>query len=519
MSRLFLKLVLACFCGLSLQALSLPAQTAPAKAAALPALSDNEVLLNLNSAQRLQWSAAQKQINDGQSLMDSGKWLLQNTQPKDSGGMTDTHAADKIKDGQQQVTDGTALIAKGKQTLATLRLAAQQAVALTQNPNAPGKYTVVLTSAQWPDVVQQMSDKLIKSLASDNYSQIFLADTYTFIKSHYVAKPALTSQIHDALAQSVDEHQTLYPQGTVKLGRLGNNLFLDFPNRASTASNQAALVVGEILFEPDSGYAYFSLRAVDLVSGKIIRNELALLSVEATLGKGLDLVAYQVPSARILPPPTPAVTTPAAPANSGKPASATPAAPASAPAANDASTVTLTLLDSNNVIGTFKSVAHPYIFRADTAGSNDTLGNRVALLLLKTLLTEKSPLTVTDYDFLALALPADNPSDRTLSPADINATWLVSSLRDLDAPTISLGLKARSLASSAELNAGKFTVENSLKPLTPPTPDQLIAAGYQLTSSNTPDSGPADAGGSSAQAIPSALPSPVAPGTTLKHSP
>ncbi|MGA2053170.1 MAG: hypothetical protein ABSH19_07655 [Opitutales bacterium] len=477
MIRSSLKYLLAGLCALVLQAHPLLALSTAAKPAALPTLTDAEVLHYLTYAQRQDWAAAQKQITDGQGMIDSGNWLLQQVQPPNT---PDLHVDDAHKAGQQQVDDGTALVTQGNKTLAMLRHTAQLACLNSQSIAAANTYQIVVPAAQWPDVIQHMSDQLMKSLWAGNYTQIFLSDVFAFEKNSYVAKPDLTDQVRNALLQSDGDHKTLIPDAgsSIKLLRVNGDLTIDYPGRASTSGSQSALIVGEVLFLSDSGYAYVSLRAVDLATGKIIHNELALLSVEPQLGKGLGLVAFEVPSARI-------------PATAGNITTPAP----------DNGAVTITLQDPNGILSTFKNSTHPYVFRADTAGSNDTLENRLALLLAKSILLQKPTITVTDYDFLTLALPADNPGDRAVTPSNVNAVWMVSNLRDLESPSWALGLSARNTATNTEVNAGKLSVASVLKPLTPPTPDQLISAGYQL-SSGTDQS--VDGQGSEPEAVPSA---------------
>jgi hypothetical protein len=483
MIRYFSKFMLASLCGLTLPALPVLAQSAaaPAKAPAAPVLTDAEVPRYLTFAQHIQWDAAQKQVTDGQSMIDNGNWLLGRTQAKDDtvdSGIKEAHAA-----GQTQVTDGTAMLAQGQQALDALRQIAQKASVVAQAVAAAGKLQLVLPVAQWPDVYQRMSGDLMKSLWAAGYTQIYLDDVYSFEKTQYVSKPALTEQVREALVLADGNRSTLVPQAaaSIKVTHLGDNLVIDFPDRSSTTQSQSAVVVGEMI-ETANGYAYFSLRAVDLASGKILHNELALLSVEPTLGKALGLVAYQVPAERVVPAATPVV-----PAGPATPAvnPLVPAAPA--PAVADTGSATITLLDNNGILATFKAAPHPYTFRADSDGTNNTLENRLALLFLKSLLTEKSSLTVTDYDFLAEALPADNPADRLASPAGVNASWTLTNAHDLNSPTTVLMLKARNLASSNEVSVGKFVIATALKPLTPPSPDQLMAAGYQLMPATPPD--------------------------------
>jgi hypothetical protein len=494
MMRPFLKYMLAGIFGLVFQALPVLSQSTTEKPAA-PALSDTEVLHYLSYSQRQQWDDAQKKITDGQSMIDNGNWLLQTKQPPDS---PDLHVADAHAAGKQQVADGTASMVAGQQVLATLRHAAQLAAVNSKSVSVANTFQIVLPSAQWPDVVQHMSDALMKSLWAANYTQIYLSDVFSYDKTIYEAKPDLTDEVRDALMQSDAllqsdaNHRTLIPSAgsNIKLMRQNGALAIDYPDRASTSNTRCALVVGEILNIADTGYVYFSLRAVDIVTGKILHNELVLLSIEPELGKGLGLVAFQVPSARITP--------------------ATGNATVPAP---DNGSVTITLQDTSGILSSFNNAAHPYVFRADTAGSIDTPENRVAMLLAKSILLKKPNLTVTDYDFLAQALPADNPGDRAVSPANVNAVWVVSNLHDLESPSSTLGLKARSLASSAEVNVGKFSIVSALKPLTPPSPDQLTAAGYLLAPNTSQD----DASGGGSEAAPSGAGSGTS-GSTTKHT-
>jgi hypothetical protein len=480
MIRYFSKFMLAALCGLSLPAIPMLAQSAatPPSAAAAPVLTDAEVPRYLTFAQHTQWDAAEKQVTDGQSMIDNGNWLLSRVQSKDDkvdSGIKEAHQA-----GQTQVTDGNAMLTQGQKALDALRQIAQKSSVTAQAVAAAGKLQLVLPVAQWPDVFQHMSGDLLKSLWAANYTQIYLDDIYSFEKTQYVSKPALTEQVREALVLADGNHSTLIPQATasIKVTHLGDNLVIDFPNRSSTTPSQSAVVVGEII-ETANGYAYFSLRAVDLATGKILHNELAVLSVEPTLGKALGLVAYQVPAERVVPATAPAV--PATPV-------VNPLVPATpAPAVADTGSATITLLDNNGILATFKAAPHPYTFRTDSDGANNTQENRLALLFLKSILTEKSSLTVTDYDFLAEALPADNPADRLVSPAGVNASWTLSNVHDLNSPTTVLLLKARNLASSNEVSVGKFVIATALKPLTPPSPDQLMAAGYQLMPATPPD--------------------------------
>jgi hypothetical protein len=108
------------------------------------------------------------------------------------------------------------------------------------------------------------------------------------------------------------------------------------------------------------------------------------------------------------------------------------------------------------------------------------------VLLLKSILQNQVPATLTDYDFLAQTLASDVTPDRAANPAGLNAAWSVANLDDENRRAIVLDLGAREIsangATKAAVNVGAFDIQRSFPPLTPPSAGELAAAGFEASS-------------------------------------
>jgi hypothetical protein len=470
MTRKIISLLILCGGGALLLAPALPAQSGAGSTASTPSLPDDTLYRYLTQPQRDQWDAAKQSISDANDKIQNGNFLL--SRQLDPTSSIDTGVAQAHIDGKKMVTDGNAAIKAANKILAALRI---QALANYNNVHqaAQAEAGAIYSTAttQWPDAAQDMSDKVLNALWTQGYQRIYLAGIYAYATPKYALKADLTSRVSQNLASTDADKKTFVANHdwTFHLGQDGSSLIIDYPDRAAVQQGgvKAAMIVGELLVEPVTGYAAYSLRAVDLSNWHIVANETRMLSVEPTLGKLLGLPAYRVPSMRILP----AAAAPALAANAT-------AAPAAAPTGSSGS-VTVSLQDPNGIFLGFKQAARPYIFRV--ADGTNTIENRFATLAFKAYLSSQTSLIVTDYDFLRLALTPESGVDLTSPGAGAaNVAWLLGNVADFSSPTLDLVLQAENLASKADVNVGKIEIQRTLPKLSAPSVEDLKAGGYSI---------------------------------------
>jgi hypothetical protein len=426
----------------------------------------------LNGAQRTQWQQAEALITQGQSDIGSGNFNLGLTSDQPTGkGMKSQDVIEQQdllrahQEGQQEVAQGQAEIKQGQATLAQLRQAAQTAYAnVAQIP--PTIYSLEVPTQQWPDVAGQFGAEMMKTLQDQKYTRIYLGDVVAYKQSQYAPVPALADLLRQNLLTFDGNHYSFVPtyDWAFKIARdPDNNLVLDFPGRDQLLRfNKAALVVAEVIAEPQGGYAFVSLRAMDLADWRIVYDRLYVLSIDTSLGKVLGLAANQIASRREIPLPAGAAVASAPAPAAGPNAAGT--AKAAKPAASAPAELSLKVVDTSNFVASLKEAGGNYVFRADSAGS--------------------------DYDFLQQTLASDVSLDHTTNPMGVNAAWSVANLNDETPSTIDLDLYANEIAPNGAVRAavkvGDFDIQRSFPTLTPPSAEELAAAGFDVT---TPTNG------------------------------
>ena len=473
MIRKYLTLVLA---GCCLWTIGGPAtQAATVASSAAPNISDAETVRYLTQAEATQWNEAAQQIKDGEGKVSDGKFFQ--TRTEDPNDVVKLDIAATHKKGDTMVKDGTALIKTGKATQDKLRKAAiDRRDAAHAQAAATAAASFNATIAQWPEAISGMSGNVLGQLWDKKYTRIYFGGVYAFEEPKYAAKPDLSAQILSQLTKLDQTKKTLNlaSADSIKLGQDNGKLIINYPSRAADAQNgtKSALIVGEVLYETGNGYAAFSLRAIDLSNLHVVASQLMMLSVEPTMAKLLGLPAFRVMARREAPDTT---AQPVA-ANAGD---ATPvaAAPAAAPEPAPAPAIIVNLQDPNDTLASFKN--SNYVFRLATTGHANTLENRFTALLVKSYFHDLQPdVTISDQDFLTMALPADADADAAASPADVNTAWVLPNVSDLG-PSIELdALTARDLNKNAAVKIGKITIERALPKLLLPPAAQLRAAGY-----------------------------------------
>jgi hypothetical protein len=446
--------------------------------------SDDVLRKYLSPAQLSQWNDALKKIKDGDDEVSAGQILAKRIPASTTDDLTVVH-----QQGNDEVKEGEGVVDKALATIAGLRKVAL--AAMNNNPDTmpgAGVYGMRLSATTWPPAIKGLTDAMMSALWAANYKNVYLADVYSFEDSHYVAKPDATDALSKAIVQSDTGHNTFTAKHDWKfmLKKDGGQLVIDFPDRAAFQQDntKAALVVGELLYDHDSGYATFSLRAVDVADWHIIYNKLTMFAVEPKLGKMIGLADYQVPSGKNFNPTATSGTQPSVAAKVSGSTSSSGSSSSSAANGGAPTALEINIEGAGGLVNTFKSASKPYIFRALTDGKDNSLDNRYALLLLKSVLVDNTSLTITDYDFLSTVLPGAD-ADRSLPAAGINVAWVVPDVGDYTEHSIQLDLKAKNLASSTEIDAGKLNIARTLSPLTRPTEADLKDGGYTIQPATT----------------------------------
>lgn len=429
--------------------------------AAAPAIADDDVPRYLDAQQLTQWNDAQKKLKDATAKLEEGNKLVKEVQ--DPASLVKLDLEKDHAKGSAMVKDATQARNDANRTITTLRRAAiENRNKTTANAKATAALTYTMATAQWPEAVATMTKGLLAGLSDLKYKHVYAAGVYSFGKDgKYTARPALTAQVAAQLSQQ-DKNKVFAtsPDDAFKLGLDNGKLVFSYPDRAANGAAKSAAVFGEVLFEPRSGYAAVSLRAVDLATMRIVASQSMMLSVEPSLAKMIGLAAYDVPSKRIL----------SATGDKAKSDDSDASAPAPA--------VKVNLQDPDDVLG--KAAKANSAFGVATAGHNDALANRFAILAFKSYLADqRKDLQTSDVDFLALAVPMDKPGAAPTVPAGLVGVWMLPNVDDLSATTLTLDpVKAHDLAANSDLTVGTLTIERNLPKLTYPSTDELKAGGY-----------------------------------------
>jgi len=473
MMRKYLTLVLAGCCGWPL--FGHAAQTTTTASAAAPAISDVETVRYLSSADLTLWKEAAKKISDGEGKVSDGKFYQSRTEDPTS--IVKLDIADTHKKGDAMVKEGNALIKDGKAEQDKLRkIAIAKRDAAHQQAAATGAASFGAPTGQWPEAIHDMSASILAELDEEKYTKLYFGGVYAFEEPKYEAKPELSAQLHDQLRLLDQEKNLLSTQSTdgIKLAQENNKLIVSYPARSTEALNgtKSALIVGEVLYETHNGYAAFALRAIDLSNLHVVASQVMMLSVEPIMAKMLGLPAFRV-MARREAPPAPVAAAPAG-TSDAKPASKSAAPVVTVPTP----VVTVNLQDPNDTLASFKNSS--FVFRLASSGHADTLENRFAALVVKAYFHDQLPqVTISDQDFLTMALPTDTDADAAASPADVNTAWVLPNVTDLNVPSIDLdSLTARDLNKNAAVKIGKITITRNLPKVSLPPADELRAAGY-----------------------------------------
>ncbi len=451
MMRKYLTILLAGFSGWALMGHA--AQTTSATTP--PPISDQEVARYLKGSDLTAWQDATKMVTDGNAKIAQGQ--------KDQTATQDPNAITKIDisalkaKGNQEVKDGRALLKTGADKQSALRTiaiankaASIEAIKITNSAN------LEVATGQFPDVIHGLCEKLLTAVWDKAYKRIYLADVYSFAEPNYEAKPDLTEQVRQQLLQVDKDKKTLVLHDwSFKIGQENGRQVIAFPDRASAlqGGGRAVAIVGEVLNETHTGYATLSLRAVDLGNMRIVASQVALLSVEPTLGKLLGMPAFRVLAKRDVP-------------AAGDKAAARPVA------------ITVNLQDPSDIFSSSKKTA--YSFRVGTAGHADTLENRFALLLLKSYLFDRqSGINLSDQDFVSMVFAPEKPGDAAAAAPDVGGIWTLPNLAEISDNIDLSPLKQKVYSSNVEKSVGKATIMRDLPKLSPPTPEDLRAAGYK----------------------------------------
>jgi hypothetical protein len=332
---------------------------------------------------------------------------------------------------------------------------ANKATALA-NAALTSEANLVVATSQWPDVMADLTGKLLSSLSDQKYREVYLDNVYVFSGANYTANDALTKQILQQLLKA-DKTTNIFKAGrnwSFKIGLDKSKLIINFPERTRIIGDnvKAAIILGEVLYEAHAGYATVSLRAVDATNMHIVANQIMILSVEPTMAKMMDVPIFKVMAQRNAPGPD------------GKPAD-----PVTAISAN--------LLDPKDVLSQAKKASFAYRIRS--AGDPTTLENRFASLILKSyFLQQQADLAISDQDFLTMALTPDSPDAVSAKAADVGGEWVLPNIDTLDATMEIAGLKLHLTAGGPDRDMGAFTIKRDLPKLSLPSAEDLRAGGY-----------------------------------------
>ncbi|HTB63367.1 MAG TPA: hypothetical protein VK737_07230 [Opitutales bacterium] len=455
---IFLLTALACGSALTLttHAATTPAAASASGTAKGPNISDKDALKYLDAANQKFYNQDLSLLADGNQKITEGKKKAA-MKPDPNNPMGNADIATKNQEGQAEIKEGNAEVKQANTDLVKLRqLAVDNMAKAKANAALTSAANLIVTSSQWPDVIADMTGKVLSSLADQKYQEVYLDNVYVYSGTDYTPNAALTKQVQAQLLKADKTSNILKGNHdwSFKIGQDKSKLIISFPERTRIMGDnvKAAIVLGEVLYETHSGYAAVSLRAVDATNMHILANQVMILSVEPTMAKLMDVPIYKVLAKRNAPGPD------------GKPM-------------DPVTAITANLNDPKDVLDLAKKKTFAYRIR--TAGDPSTLENRFASLMLKSyFLQQQSDLALTDQDFLTLALTPEKAEDASAKAADVGGEWVLPNVDSLDDSMEINGLKLHMTAGGPDSDMGAFTIKRDLPKLTLPSAEDLRLGGY-----------------------------------------
>lgn len=239
-------------------------------------LSDLQVPRYLDTIDAMRWDAAMNLKMEGESDIESGNWLRSRRESA-LGIKVDLGRA--REQGVRQIREGQEKIRKAEETLAELRQLATENYRRMMTLEKK-VYSVEILRRTWADFIDTAVPRLFDKLWSAGYSRMYFAGAFQLeVPSGYDAVPGLDDELRTAFL-AVDDRYSLIVTDSFRpvLKDNGEYLALCLPeDLPATTSLKAALILVQLVPLDSDGSWIVSLRGIDMETGKIVANEMALV--------------------------------------------------------------------------------------------------------------------------------------------------------------------------------------------------------------------------------------------------
>jgi len=235
----------------------------------------NELSAYMSPSQRIEMLKAEKLIEEGQSEVRSGTYMVQR---KPSALTPDEDLRDVKKQGEHQIEEGNTKISAGQKVLVELLTTAamQQTEALAA---AATKYNFKLPRKDYAAALGEAANTIIKACWSAQYSHIFFDGVR-------VTQNAQTKEVdsrirnaaYDAFVKVDGTRFTVSIPNGLKLEDGTPSYTFSYENSETYKGDKIALLAVEIIAPTEGNEALLAVRAFEMSTQKLIASEVYQLS-------------------------------------------------------------------------------------------------------------------------------------------------------------------------------------------------------------------------------------------------
>ncbi|WP_269538192.1 hypothetical protein [Cerasicoccus fimbriatus] len=430
--------------------------------AAVTDIPDETLVRYLSSEELRQWRELERAISQAKADIETGNWLAEK---KDSPFVEKSRTEADRKRGKDMVKDGEARLAELEKQLNVMRAAAAASVEKYQAQFESQSVSLEVKALPLMKAIEDPTEALLYKLWNDNYTKIYFGGAYVLKNGAYAKAVDLSDQVKSTIARYDGNRYTFVEDvSDFTLGVENGKPVINFEGREDAVKRfKPAMVIIEVIFDPEAEHGIYALRGIDLKTGKPASQTLLRFPVGPNTAEQLGYKMEEIL--------TPVESAPTAEAQTEAPA-AEAAEATEKPAVAKQSDVeptglTLTLVDNTNVLGRLGNAKASYVFDVMYVGQIDGYDERAAIVLNNALMRAQD-LKIDDFEFLTLALA---PTDEAVTlESSANATWKVSPTSPVDFAIGDYGVQAIANNNGQEVavEIGSLTIEPGTSGKIPP---------------------------------------------------
>ncbi|MGE9296808.1 MAG: hypothetical protein ACQKBV_11015 [Puniceicoccales bacterium] len=281
-------------------ALTCVAFAAKEQEASTPDLPLESVPRFLEANDLREWRNLQREMEQAQADLETGKWLAN----KQATALTpkDKLAADRKK-GEEMVKSATARITTLQNEMTALHVKAAERYKTLQAQFEPESYSLEIPVMKLSDLTGKPTEELLYKLWNDSYNRIYFGGAYVFDSPIYIESSKLSEQLMTAISRYDGNRYTLEDQTPdFTLNSRHGTPIIDFSDRTAVVNQfKSALVLCEIVFDRDAPSAIYSLYAIDLKTGELIAQTVALFPSSSENSELLGLGSIKAEASKTAP--------------------------------------------------------------------------------------------------------------------------------------------------------------------------------------------------------------------------